>query len=356
MIVLIGATGFTGRLIAQELKRSGCPVRLAGRDRPKVEELRDSISSRFETASVDVTDPASIAAAIKGARVVISCAGPFTDVGEAVVREAVREGVHYLDTTGEQGFIRMVFERYAEPARKKGVALVPACAFEYALGDTAAALGASGMAACQEIDVIYSIEGMASSRGTRKSVIRAIAAPGFLLRSNVPVEFRTGALSTRVDLPPHGRRRAYSFPGGEVFLVPLHLRAADITTSMVYPVPLLVMKLFSIIGPSLMRSALADWFLRRIDKGQFGPTWAQRAATRFTILCLVRGDARSRRVVVQGTDPYGLTAVVAARVAEVMGQNEFNSGGALSPAMVGGPELIRSCTEGLGAKWAVDDQ
>ncbi|HEU4390141.1 MAG TPA: saccharopine dehydrogenase NADP-binding domain-containing protein [Blastocatellia bacterium] len=355
MIVLIGATGFTGQLVARELKELGGRVRLAGRDLARVEKVRQSVGSGFEIAQVDVTSPSAVGAALKDARVVISCAGPFTDVGEVVVREAVRAGAHYLDTTGEQSFIRMVFERYGDEARSKGVALVPACAFEYAFGDAATALACKDLASCQEVDLTYAIEGMQSSRGTRKSILRAIAAPGYALRNGSPVELKAGMLSRVVDVPAQGRRRAYSFPGGEVFMAPLHVSVKDLSTWMTYPVPSLVMKLFALAGPPLMRSPLAGWFSKRIDKGQFGPDAEQRAATNFTIICSARGATGNRRVVVQGTDPYGLTAVLAGTVAQAMMGDDFKGRGCLSPSMVGGPELIRGCTESHGARWLVEE-
>ena len=354
MIVLIGATGFTGQLVARELKGLGGEIRVAGRDGAKVDELRRSLDAEVDTALVDVTNPTTVAAALKDARVVISCAGPFTDVGEVVVREAVRAGIHYLDTTGEQSFIRMVFERYGDEAERRSVALVPACAFEYAIGDAAAALACHGLAICPEIEVAYFVDGMHSSRGTRKSIIRAIGEPGYLLRNGAPVLFKTGALSRLVELPV-GRRRGYSFPGGEVFMAPLHLKVADLTTLMIYPAPRLMMKTFSIVGPVLMRSPLGAWLSRRIDKGGFGPNAEQRAATNFTVLCSVKVDSGKRRVVVEGTDPYGLTAVLAATVAQSLARNDFVGRGCLSPSMVGGPELVRYCTEKHGARWSVEE-
>ena len=67
-------------------------------------------------ASVD--DGPSLRALVDGADVLINCAGPFTYAGEPVVRAAVDAGVHYVDSTGEQSFMRMVFDRYGPDAER----------------------------------------------------------------------------------------------------------------------------------------------------------------------------------------------------------------------------------------------
>ena len=72
----------------------------------------------MRVASVD--DHASLRALLDGADVLINCAGPFTFAGEPVVRAAVDAGVHYVDSTGEQPFIRMVFDRYGAAAEREG--------------------------------------------------------------------------------------------------------------------------------------------------------------------------------------------------------------------------------------------
>ena len=106
MITLIGATGFTGTLIAHQLKRAGASVRLAGRDQTKLRELAGALGGQTDTLQADVNDASGVSRVFDGAAVVINCAGPFTGLSEPVVREAARRGVHYLDTTGEQAFIR----------------------------------------------------------------------------------------------------------------------------------------------------------------------------------------------------------------------------------------------------------
>jgi short subunit dehydrogenase-like uncharacterized protein len=109
-IAIYGATGYTGKLIAAELARDGAELILSGRNRAKLEELSAELggSLRIQVATLD--DPDSLRRLLEPCAVVIDCAGPFQLHGEPVLRAAVETGTHYLDTTGEQAYIKLAFE------------------------------------------------------------------------------------------------------------------------------------------------------------------------------------------------------------------------------------------------------
>src|SRR5688572_24083337 len=119
MIGVIAATGFTGSLIAEKLIKSGCACRLMGRNEKKLQALVQRLQTDAEYAVFDAQHDTTFGA-LDGCNVIINCAGPFTELGEPVVREAVRRGIHYLDTTGEQAFIRLVIEKYGPLAEQQG--------------------------------------------------------------------------------------------------------------------------------------------------------------------------------------------------------------------------------------------
>src|SRR5688500_17993294 len=109
-LAVLGATGFTGRLVLDEARRAGLPLRLAGRNRAVLESLA---RPGEETRVVDARDEAALREAFAGTTVVASCAGPFLELGFGPVAAAIGVGAHYLDTTGEQEFVRLVHERCA---------------------------------------------------------------------------------------------------------------------------------------------------------------------------------------------------------------------------------------------------
>ena len=126
-VALLGATGYTGRLVAAELARRGIEHRLGGRSAQRLE----AVPSAGERHVVDLTDAASLNGFLDGVEVLITCVGPFAEHGMPVVEAAVRTGTPYVDSTGEVAFMAEVYRRF----RGAASAVVPACGFDYIPGD-----------------------------------------------------------------------------------------------------------------------------------------------------------------------------------------------------------------------------
>lgn len=352
MITVLGATGFTGRLIARELQRQRLPMRLAGRSATKLKALIEELGQDIPTLVADISRPETVPPVFEGTRVLINCVGPFMDLGQPVVAEAVRQGVHYLDTTGEQAFIKLVFDRYGREAERRGIVLAPATAFEYALSDAAADLAARDLEPCEEVSILYVLSGFGASQGTKKSLLRVLAEVGYLYRDGRLVQAKPGAERRPVYLPRGQKVLAVSFPGGEVIMVPRHVQTRAVT-----PMIALGRGTTSLLrlGLPLLRAVMATplnrvlW--RSIDLGPTGPTLAERAASRFTLLVEARRGEDRRAVISKGTDPYGLTAVVAVAVAARLWTGEPQQVGAVSPAMVAGADVIINSTRAAGVTW-----
>ena len=114
-IAVYGATGYTGRLVAAELADAGVAFVLAGRNREKLDELASELKGDFEVRQAALADD-ELRSLLGDCAAVIDCAGPFVEHGEPVLRAAVETETHYLDTTGEQPYMRMAFERYGPEA------------------------------------------------------------------------------------------------------------------------------------------------------------------------------------------------------------------------------------------------
>jgi len=107
-IGLLGATGYTGRLTATELALRDLDVRLGGRSAARLAKVDGTAGS--ERVTVDTTDTRSLSKFLDGLDVVISTVGPFTSLGRPVVDAAVKAGVHYVDSTGEPGFMQELYD------------------------------------------------------------------------------------------------------------------------------------------------------------------------------------------------------------------------------------------------------
>lgn len=145
-VVVFGATGYTGRLIAGELAKTygtaGLRWALGGRDRARLEAVRrelaaagDGTAQRGELAKLplvvaDSHDAAALDELARQTRVVCSAAGPFARHGAELVAACLRQGTHYCDTTGEPTFIREMVDRHHEAAREAGLRLVHCCGID----------------------------------------------------------------------------------------------------------------------------------------------------------------------------------------------------------------------------------
>ena len=162
----------------------------------------------------------------------INCAGPFTKYGEPVLSAAVETTTHYLDTTGEQGYMRMAFERYGPEAESAGVAVIPAMGFDYVPGDMIAALTAEGMGEVDEVSLAYAVDGL---RGDpRHDALDAGDHEGRGRRvAQAAVAARPSSTSGRgsFDFPePIGRQRMVRYPAGEQITVPRHIATRRVRT------------------------------------------------------------------------------------------------------------------------------
>ncbi|HEY3572839.1 MAG TPA: saccharopine dehydrogenase NADP-binding domain-containing protein [Arthrobacter sp.] len=122
-LVLYGATGFVGRLIAvyvAEHAPAGMRVGLAGRSRSRLGAVRSQLpvaAHGWALIEADSEDADSIAALAAGTRVLFTTVGPYAKHGLPVVDACARAGTHYADLAGEVSFVREAIDRYDALAR-----------------------------------------------------------------------------------------------------------------------------------------------------------------------------------------------------------------------------------------------
>jgi short subunit dehydrogenase-like uncharacterized protein len=357
-IAIYGATGFTGGLIARELKRLGADFLIAGRDRGKLEALSEELGGvPFAAASVD--DPAGLREMLEPCSVVIACAGPFGLHGEPVVAAAVDTETHYVDTTGEQGFMRMVFDRYGARAAEKGAALVSGMGFDYAPGDMIAALTADGMGPLEEIVVAYWVHGFEPTHGTALSGLEIMRGGDVVWSDGDWRPAPRSADGGHWRFPdPIGEQRMLRYPAGEQVTVPRHVETARVRTllnGMVVPARL--MPLAVIASPLLglaMRTPLRQAMGALVRRLPAAPGEKSRSAARFTISCEARGKSSVRRGTVRGSDVYGLTATSLAHGALLCADPSYPRSGALAPAQAFDPASFLSALADFGVSFDIE--
>jgi short subunit dehydrogenase-like uncharacterized protein len=357
-IAVYGATGFTGELIARELKRRGADFLIAGRDRGKLEALSEELGG-VPFAAVSVDDPAGLRKILEPCSVVVACAGPFGLYGEPVVAAAVDTETHYLDTTGEQGFMRVVFERYGERAAEKGAALVSGMGFDYAPGDLIAALTAEGMGPLEEIVVAYCVHGFEPTHGTALSGLEIMRGGDVVWDDGGWRPAPRSADGGRWRFPgPIGEQRMLRYPAGEQVTAPRHIETARVRTllnGMVVPPRLMPLAVISspLLGLA-MRTPLRRAMGALVRRLPAAPSERSRKASRFTISCEARGESGARRGAVRGSDVYGLTAASLAHGALLCADPSYDRSGALAPAQAFDAASFLAALSDFGVSVEVD--
>jgi short subunit dehydrogenase-like uncharacterized protein len=134
-IVLYGATGFMGRLVADYLAKSpaGLQIGLAGRSSARLAAVRRSLGAaaeRWPVIVAEVTDRPALQEMAARARVVISTVGPYGRCGLPIVEACATAGTDYTDLAGEIPFVRASIERYHRLAADNGARIVHSCGFD----------------------------------------------------------------------------------------------------------------------------------------------------------------------------------------------------------------------------------
>ena len=136
-IVVYGATGFTGRLVAEYLAaqyRNDASLKwaMAGRSKEKLASVRDAIGAPADTPLIvaDASDPASLKAMVAQTKAVITTVGPYQFYGNDVLAACVEAGVDYFDLCGEPLWMRQMIDKHEAAAKASGARIVFSCGFD----------------------------------------------------------------------------------------------------------------------------------------------------------------------------------------------------------------------------------
>jgi short subunit dehydrogenase-like uncharacterized protein len=356
-VVLYGASGYTGRLVADELDRRGVEHVLSWRDRSKLEPVGAQHGAPVKAVALD--DEAGLRSLLADASVVINCAGPFTLAGDALVDAAVDTGTHYVDSTGEQQFVQLVFERHGAAAERAGVALVPAIGFDYLPGDCIARLAAEDHEPLEEIVIAYHVDGFGLSRGTLRSALEMMQGGGVIYDGGTWMPAPAGVFRASFDFPePLGRQTMSRYPSAEVITVPRHTQTRRVvsllSTRTAVSIPFAA-ELLPFLQPGFelaMRTPLRGLLQEAVRLLPEGPAEDDRRAAAWTVVADARGeDGRTSRALARGVDVYGVTAVILVHAATLLSAPGYDRAGALAPSVAFDPVAFLNFLGDHGVSW-----
>ncbi|WP_433269542.1 saccharopine dehydrogenase NADP-binding domain-containing protein [Actinosynnema sp. CS-041913] len=306
----------------------GEDVLLVGRDAERLTAL----GGESRVAGLD--EPERLTEVLRGCAVVVNCVAPFGTWGERVVRAAIAAGVHYVDISGEQAYLMHVFEQYGRQARDAGVTVVPMVNDGGFLVDLLAGAMASRLDRIEDVVVAHRFTGdVGLSRGSGRSALANLRMfrDGGLVHtdgrfSDGPVKTSSITFPGDAEPSPVGK---FALP--EVATIPRHVHARRVEA--VAEADLIA--LFDAVTADMVE-ALPE------NPGRDGG---------FVLLAEMTGERRLRGVV-EGTDPYGTTAVVAAEAARRLAAGAVESG-VLAPAQAFDPVDFLDSLAPHGVSWSI---
>lgn len=184
-IVIYGATGFTGQLVAeyfaQHVDANVVKWAVAGRNKRKLNDLLSRLSQQYPNAAkagwviADSDNSDDLQALCAATKILITTVGPYALHGEPLVKACVENGTHYLDITGEPEFVQDMLKKYDQAAKEQGVLVVNCCGFDSIPADAGAFFTASQLPEGPKKVRAYVTANGTFSGGTWASAINAFS-------------------------------------------------------------------------------------------------------------------------------------------------------------------------------------
>jgi short subunit dehydrogenase-like uncharacterized protein len=384
-IVVYGATGFTGQLVAEYMAAhykgdGGLKWAMAGRSKEKLASVRDAIGAPAETPLIvaDASDPASLKAMVAQTKSVITTVGPYMLYGNDLLAACVEAGVDYFDLCGEPIWMRQKIEQHDAAAKKSGSRIVFSCGYDslpFELGVFCAqeeAKKALGAAVPRVKGRVREMKGTFSG-GTAASM-RAIVEATMKDLSLVSSLRDPFILTPGFDGPkqPLGNRPLFD-QDLQTWTAPFVM--ANINTRNVHRSNMLlgfpygkdfVYDEMMVTGPGEQGEAMAKKVMAAnnklsgtdVPKPGEGPSKVEREAGHYDLLFVaIAPDGRQARAAVKGDrDPgYGSTSKMISECAMCLLRDAADvAPGIWTPGAAMGHKLIKRLEENAGIKFSVE--
>jgi len=335
-LLIYGANGYTGEMIARAAAAQGLAPILAGRSAGPIESLARELGC--ESRVFDLDDAATVAAALAGSRVVLHCAGPFSATAGPMMAACLAARAHYTDITGEIEVFELGFRQDAA-AGQAGIVICPGVGFDVVPTDCIALTLKQALPDATHLALGFdSRSGL--SRGTASTSVEGLGHGSRVREGGVIRRIPLGARTRRADFGA-GEKQAAAIPWGDVSTA---YRTTGITNIEVYvpvsPRALTNLRRLDKFG-WLLRSGPAQSFLKwRIRKGAPGPS----ADEREKAPVFVWGEAKNaagRTVTARVRVPNGYTVTTDASI--VIARRLLEGGvspGFTTPARLMGADFV----------------
>ena len=362
-VVIYGASGYTGKLIAFHLAEEKIPFTAAGRDQARLQEQMAAVPEchghDYDCAATGNTKE-ELAELFQGSQIVYNVVGPFMQLCEPVVQACLEAGCHYFDTTGETDWMMFIRDKYGEAFREKGLVLAPAVSYMWTAGLLAAemALEHPGV---DSLDILYLADSETSVAST-KSFLRMCTHPQHYLERN---ELKMWPYATAYDVVAPDHHSTYkALPwsgGGETVWYEQDERVNNCTTLVAFKNREIFAAILGVLvefEEKYREMPPEEWeevtnqiggAITTEEPGRENPD-----LNRHITSVVGRGNTGGVRVILRGNSPYLQTGALAAEACRRTLLGKIRSTGFVSPAAVfGARELAAALSERGYLAWEI---
>lgn len=335
-LLIYGASGYTGTLVAEHAAARGLQPILAGRTRDKVQPLAHRLGLETRVAAVD--DKTALRTLLDGVDVVLNCAGPFSRTAQPMAAACLDTGTHYLDITGEIAVFEAM-KALDNRAAAAGILIMSGVGFDVVPSDCLAAHLKRRLPDATDLDLTI-VALSALSRGTAKTSVEMLGT-GSKIRSNgAIVTVDAGADVKSVEVPGIGTRQAVGIPWGDISTAYTSTGIPNIRTYMSLPPSMVPMMKASNWFKGVWQSGPVQALLKRmIDLQPPGPDETMRSTGRSYLIGTATGPGGTVRTRLETPEGYRLTMLSAVLIAEKV-LNGTAPLGYHTPSTAFGPDLI----------------
>jgi hypothetical protein len=355
VIAVFGATGMVGRRVCDALADAGATIRRVARSAASLAATDRGLPGATSQVA-DAGDPAALARAFAGVRVVVNAAGPLRDIAAGVLEAAIAARAHYVDVGAEQAVVRALYELHESAVRRAGLVALPGAGLDAMIGDLAAAWAATHLGGndsdpgdavraepaarfaedrpLDEIAVSYVFDDLALTAGSQRTLFGAVGSRALVWQRDRWEAGRAGE-HRRINAGPAlgGERDAQAYAGAAVITLPRHVAAQRVVSFVsITRRPAAAAALRAI-------SRALPWLPRRAGDAlaPYVPSDADYGATQLAVVAQVRRGFSAAQIVVRGHDLYRTAAVVAAWSACRLAERSTGPTGMCAPG-----ELLRA--------------
>jgi len=328
-VLVLGATGFTGRLICSHFLNQNINFVAAGRGDKELNDLYPG----NETAVMDIMDKSRLNDLMKNTDIIVNAVGPFNIYGYKAIQSAAEHGVHYLDITGEQHFVKFAFDEIDKIAKENHSLIITSCSFESLIADLMAAKTCQEDEDYENISSFYHFDRSHPSSGTKLTMQLTKYFNTYLMKDGALAATPPMGHQLQVEIAGLSEfKYAHFVPLPEVLFFKKQYRVKNVGSYYLF------CEDQSGLGALEMgrsKKTLVTTMERFQRRKTVNPTVMERKDQTFIVAVVSRSTGGvQRQIVVKGKDMYDLTAKIVAHCVKILSNIKVENCGVRTPAEV----------------------